>query len=151
MVVTLKLGQLSRLRLKVAALRLVKNCLLNYNRRHLLQMPLSAEGEWVLPVPFLFFMYLRRLNFLLWVEEIKKPRKVKSSKVLLAKPSGSSEARLKKQPLLRRKRKEVEWLDGYGARRSIFHPPLSSIIYWIRSCNRLGLPCQNSTISGLTR
>lgn len=92
-------------------------------------MPLSGEREWVLPVPFLFFMYLRRLNFLLWVEEIKKPRKVKSSKVLLAKAVRLVQLRLKKQPLLRRKRKEVEWLDGYGARRSIFHPPLSSIVY----------------------
>jgi hypothetical protein len=48
----------------------------------------------------------------------------------LAKAVRLVQLRLKKPlQLLKRKRKEVEWLDGYGARRSIFHPPLSSIVY----------------------
>ena len=40
----------------------------------------------------------------------------------------------------------------YGLNLSIFHSPPSSspFVYLNRSCNRLSLPCQNSTISGTT-
>lgn len=40
-----------------------------------------------------------------------------------------------------------------GLSLSILHPLglFSSLVYLNRSCNLLGLPCQNSTISGLTR
>ena len=85
-------------------------------------MLLSGEREWVLPVPFLNFTYLRRLNFLLWVEEIKKPRKVKSSKVLLEKAVRLVRHRLRKL-LLRKKRKELNgWMVmARGVQSSIHH------------------------------
>ena len=103
-----------------------------------MQMLLSGEREWVLPVPFLFFMYLCPLNFLLWVEEIKKPRKVKSSKVLLAKAVRLVRHRQRK-PLLRKKRKRLNgWMVmAQGVLSSIHH----YLPAYIESCRAGGLVC----------
>lgn len=116
------------------------------------------------------------LKISIWEEEIKKPKKERYSRVRSARAVRRSLRR--NQPHPRRPNNFCRaWRAGqiivfapgagliiyfapafkggrrdtYGASLSIFQAPVLCRLYRSLSCRRLGLPCQNSILTGLTR